>query len=109
MLTDHQRGRLFERSNCGFDSTWQYIGTLRCRLSLPFVDLLEATRIHQRLGGYQVAKKAVKRRSWSTVDVKTLRALARKKTRAGSIAKTLKRSEATCQKAFSLGLSLDSR
>jgi hypothetical protein len=57
-----------------------------------------------------MAKKAVKRRSWSKADEKTLRVHARKKTHAGSIAKTLKRSEgATRQKAFSLGLSLDSR
>ena len=57
-----------------------------------------------------MAKNAVKRRSWTPTDVKTLRTLARKKTHAGSIAKTLKRTEgATRQKAFSLGLSLDAR
>jgi hypothetical protein len=57
-----------------------------------------------------MAKKAVKRRSWTPTDLKTLRTLARKKTHAGSIAKTLKRTEgATRQKAFSLGLSLDAR
>jgi hypothetical protein len=40
----------------------------------------------------------------------TLKAQAKKKTRAKSIARTLKRSEgATRQKAFSLGLSLESR
>ena len=51
-----------------------------------------------------------KRRSWTTKDVQTLKALARKKTRAGKIAKELKRTEgATRQKAFSLGLSLDAR
>jgi hypothetical protein len=51
-----------------------------------------------------------KRRSWTTDDVRTLKTLARKKTRAGRIAKQLKRSEgATRQKAFSLGLSLDAR
>jgi len=39
-----------------------------------------------------------------------LKTLARKKTRAAGIAKTLKRTEgATRQKAFSLGLSLDSQ
>jgi hypothetical protein len=32
-----------------------------------------------------------KRRSWTTEDVRTLKSLARKKTRAGKIAKTLKR------------------
>ena len=56
-----------------------------------------------------MAKKALKR-AWTAEDLKTLRALARKKTHAGKIAKTLKRSEgATRQKAFGLGLSLDSR
>ncbi len=51
-----------------------------------------------------------KRRSWTTADVRTLKTLARKKTRAGKIAKTLKRTErATRQKAFSLGVSLDAR
>jgi hypothetical protein len=56
-----------------------------------------------------MAKKAVKR-AWTPANIKTLKALAKKKTHAGSIAKALKRSEgATRQKAFSLGLSLDSR
>jgi hypothetical protein len=51
-----------------------------------------------------------KRRSWTTDDVRTLKTLARKKTRAGKIAKKLKRTEgATRQKAFSLGVSLDAR
>jgi hypothetical protein len=57
-----------------------------------------------------MAKKVLKRRAWTPADVKTLRSLVKKKTHAGGIAKTLKRSEgATRQKAFSLGLSLDSR
>jgi hypothetical protein len=52
----------------------------------------------------------VKRRGWTTADVRKLRTLAKKKSRATSIARTLKRTEgATRQKAFSLGLSLDSR
>ena len=56
-----------------------------------------------------MAKKATKRRAW-TEHLRTLKALARKKTHAARIAKTLKRSEgATRQKAFSMGLSLDSR
>jgi hypothetical protein len=56
-----------------------------------------------------MARKS-KRRSWSSSDVHTLKTLARKKTRAESIARTLKRTEgATRQKAFSLGLSLDTR
>jgi hypothetical protein len=57
-----------------------------------------------------MAKQSVKRRSWTSTDVKTLRTLARKKTHARRIAKTLKRTEgATRQKAFSMGLSLDAR
>jgi hypothetical protein len=55
-------------------------------------------------------KKRSKRRAWSTADVRTLKAGAKKKTRAASLARSLKRTEgATRQKAFSLGLSLDSR
>jgi hypothetical protein len=55
-------------------------------------------------------KKVSTRRAWTTEHVRTLKTLARKKTRAARIAKTLKRTEsATRQKAFSLGLSLDSR
>ena len=51
-----------------------------------------------------------KKRVWKPVQVRELKALARKKTPAGKIAKSLKRTEgATRQKAFSLGLSLDSR
>jgi hypothetical protein len=49
-----------------------------------------------------MAKKS-KRRPWTPVQVRTLKTLAKKKTRAASIAKTLKRTEgATRQKAFSL-------
>ena len=55
-----------------------------------------------------MAKKS-KCRVWTAADVRTL-VLAKKKARAKSIARTLKRSEgATRQKAFSLGLSMDSR
>jgi hypothetical protein len=51
-----------------------------------------------------------KRRPWTSVDVRTLKTLARKRTRATKIAKTLKRTEgATRQKAFILGVSLDAR
>ena len=54
--------------------------------------------------------KRSKRRAWTPADVRTLKAHAKKKTRAKSIARTLKRSEgATRQKAFSMGLSLDTR
>jgi hypothetical protein len=57
-----------------------------------------------------MAKKSKKRRAWTAPEVRELKALAKKKTTAGKIAKKLKRTEgATRQKAFSIGLSLDSR
>jgi len=57
-----------------------------------------------------MAKRATKRREWTPEHVRTLKTLARKKTHAAQIAKTLKRTVgATRQKAFSMGLSLDSR
>ena len=49
-----------------------------------------------------------KRRAWTADQVRELKSLARKKTPAGKIAKSLKRTEgATRQKAFSIGLSLE--
>jgi hypothetical protein len=57
-----------------------------------------------------MAKRNGKRRAWTSENVRTLKALARKKTPALKIARALKRTEgATRQKAFSLGLSLESR
>jgi len=57
-----------------------------------------------------MAKRARKRRAWSSSDLRELKVMARKKTPAGKIAKKLRRTEgATRQKAFSIGLSLDSR
>jgi hypothetical protein len=57
-----------------------------------------------------MAKRAKKRRAWTATEVRDLKTMARKKTPAGKIAKKLRRSEgATRQKAFSIGLSLDSR
>jgi hypothetical protein len=54
--------------------------------------------------------KKSKRRAWTPEHVRTLRTLAKEKKPAGRIAKTLKRTEgATRQKAFSMGLSLDTR
>jgi hypothetical protein len=51
-----------------------------------------------------------KRRAWAASDVREMKRLAKKKTPARKIAKSLKRTEgATRQKAFSVGLSLDSR
>ena len=55
-------------------------------------------------------KNGKKRRAWTSVQVRELNALARKKVGAGTIANRLKRTEgATRQKAFSMGLSLDTR
>jgi hypothetical protein len=57
-----------------------------------------------------MAKRATKRRAWTAEQVRTLKTMARRKKGAPRIAKTLKRTEgATRQKAFSLGLSLDTR
>jgi len=57
-----------------------------------------------------MAKKRSKRRQWTKTDVRELRASAKQKTPARKIARALKRTEgATRQKAFSLGISLDSR
>jgi hypothetical protein len=54
--------------------------------------------------------KNAKRREWTKVDVRELKAYARQKTPARKKARSLKRTEgATRQKAFSLGVSLDSR
>jgi len=55
-------------------------------------------------------RKTVKRRPWTSDQVRELKVLAKRKTPAGRIARKLKRTEgATRQKAFSIGLSLDSR
>jgi hypothetical protein len=57
-----------------------------------------------------MARKNSKRREWTKTDVRELKMLAREKTPVRKIARTLKRTEgATRQKAFSLGVSLDSR
>jgi hypothetical protein len=57
-----------------------------------------------------MTRKAARRRAWTPEHVRTLKTLARKRTQAARIAKTLKRTEgATRQKAFSMGISLDSR
>jgi hypothetical protein len=54
--------------------------------------------------------RKTKRREWTKTDVRELKAFAREKTPARKIARSLKRTEgATRQKAFSLGVSLDSR
>jgi hypothetical protein len=57
-----------------------------------------------------MAKRNGKRRAWTSENVRTLKALAQKKMTAAKIARALKRTEgATRQKAFSIGLSLESR
>jgi hypothetical protein len=57
-----------------------------------------------------MAKRTSKRRQWTKDDIRELKASARQKTPARQIARSLKRTEgATRQKAFSLGISLDSR
>jgi hypothetical protein len=57
-----------------------------------------------------MAKRTKKRRAWTSVEVRELKTMAKRKTPASKIAKKLKRTEgATRQKAFSIGLSLDSR
>jgi hypothetical protein len=51
-----------------------------------------------------------KRREWTKDGVRQLKTLARQKTPVGQIAKSLKRTAgATEQKAFTLGISLDTR
>jgi hypothetical protein len=63
----------------------------------------------KNIGAGNMAKKA-KRREWTKDDVRELKTLARQKTPVAKIAKSLKRTPgATQQKAFSLGVSLDTR
>ena len=54
--------------------------------------------------------KNAKRREWTKDDVRELKTLARQKTPVAKIAKSIKRIlRATQQKAYSIGVSLDSR
>jgi hypothetical protein len=65
---------------------------------------------HRYLQMETLMKNGSKRRAWTTAHVRELKSLARKKVPAAKIARSLKRSEgATRQKAFALGISLDSR
>jgi hypothetical protein len=69
----------------------------------------EAALLEPRFNGGRVMAK-LKRRFWTAADMRTLKKLAKKQRGAAKIAKELKRTEgATRQKAFSLGLSLDTR
>jgi len=71
-------------------------------------DQLSATSIRPYME--ILMKNGSKRRPWTSVQVRELKSLAKKKVPAKRIAKTLKRTEtATRQKAFAIGLSLDSR
>lgn len=57
-----------------------------------------------------MAKKATKRRPWTKDDVRQMKSMAKQKTPTVKIAKSLKRTpSAVAQKAFTLGLSLDTR
>ena len=57
-----------------------------------------------------MAKSSTKRREWSNEDVRNLKSLAKQKTPAAKIARSLRRTEgAVRQKAFSMGVSLNSR
>jgi hypothetical protein len=63
----------------------------------------------KNIGAGKYGKEA-KRREWTKDDVRELKTLARQKTPVAKIAKSLKRTPgATQQKAFTLGVSLDSR
>jgi hypothetical protein len=54
-----------------------------------------------------MARKTVKRREWTNEDIRTLKSLAREKTKTTAIARTLKRSVgALYQQASKLGVSL---
>jgi hypothetical protein len=64
-------------------------------------------RLHWR--EVEMAKK-IKRRAWTKSDVRELKSHAKQKTPAPKIARAMKRTlGATRQKAFQLGVSLDSR
>jgi hypothetical protein len=71
--------------------------------------VLPATNHFLQIKDHQMSKKT-KRRAWTKADIRTLKGLAKKKTHASSIARVLKRTEgSTRQKAFSMGVSMDSR
>jgi hypothetical protein len=72
-----------------------------------FLTATDTAFLGDHLGNQSMKRR---RRTWTAKDVRTLKKLANKRTRAATIAKTLKRTEgATRQKAFSLGLSLETR
>jgi hypothetical protein len=80
----------------------------KCNLiEIKFFNSNRYSVLGDHLGNQSMKRR---RRTWTAKDVRTLKKLANKRTRAATIAKTLKRTEgATRQKAFSLGLSLETR
>jgi hypothetical protein len=97
------------RSPRAVDSASKVDDRILVWMALSFAHTYSYKQSCSKMKDYQMAKKS-KRRAWTKADIRTLKTLAKKKTRASSIARTLKRTEgATRQKSFSMGLSLDSR
>jgi hypothetical protein len=85
-------------------------GLSTLRFLLLFLLRAELKVTFLTIGVFVWLRKQRNGRAWTPEQVHTLKTLARRKTRAAQIAKTLKRTVgATRQKAFSMGLSLDSR
>jgi hypothetical protein len=103
-----------------FELSWQVVvvqsrarGASARRIARAPLGLADKTALCYEFGfltnGVIMAKR-IKRREWTKKHVRELKTLARQKTPAARIAKSLKRTlGATRQKAFSLGVSLDSR
>jgi hypothetical protein len=73
-------------------------------------EVVTCSPVRTAIGRYRGTLEDIPATTCSTETPGPLSILAKKKTRAASIARTLKRSEgATRQKAFTLGLSMDSR
>jgi hypothetical protein len=86
--------------------------TRHCATRPTGVSIADDSGLHNPIftGRHPMAKKAKARRAWTTEHVRTLKTMAHRKKPASAIAKRLKRTEgATRQKAFSMGISLDSR
>ena len=78
------------------------------RVGVPDVAVLRSGPQKKNVGANMPKKP--KRREWTKDDIRELKTLARQKTPVVRIAKSLKRTPgATQQKAFSLGVSLDTR
>src|SRR6516225_6809572 len=79
-------------------------------LGFSFARIRDTSCLFLKGKGGLMAKRKRKRRAWTSSELRELKTMARKKTKASQIAKKLRRTEgATRQKAFSIGLSLDSR